>query len=290
MKGEGPSLLVAKRYGSLSFVGKEESVEKQAVEKVLRALDSDRTESRLSLKEVERVVRDLGLVPGNDPKAITALARGALSEAQRRIGEVLEGLRESLGVPSPLPPRLAKILERGESLVLVTPHNLQGHVEIGAEWDEVLLRTPFPIELWPPAALMGSKGGDVTFSAGIPYAVFARRGRVSFYSPDCDNTKRAHELVKAFRPLFRALDLEDLEEAFETLTTLKDGEARVEGAYVLARRGEHWALRRGTVFSDPLLDKAFLLGEEELAFSFPDGLNIAFTTTPLAHKVTSSPL
>lgn len=208
-----------------------------------------------------------------------------MSEARKRIGEVLEGLRESLGIPSPLPPRLAKILERGESLVLATPHNLPAHVEIGTERDEVLLRTPSPIEIWPPASLKGSKGGDVAFDVGIPYAVFARRGRVSFYSPDYENTKRAHRLVKAFRPLFRALGLEDLEEAFEALTTLKDGEARVEGAYVLARRGERWALRRGTVFGDPLLDKAFLLGEEELAFSYPEGLNIAFTTDPLGHKV-----
>jgi hypothetical protein len=258
---------------------------KKVIEKVLLALHNERTESRLSLREVERIVRDQGLVSGDDPKAIAALAKEALSEARNRIREVLEGIRESLGLSLPLPPRLAKILENGYSLVLVTPHNLPGHVQIEAEWDEVFLRTPSPIEIWPPAALVGSKGGDVAFNAGMPYTVFARRGRVSFYSPDHENTKRAHKVVKAFRPLFRVLGLEDLEEAFEALTTLKDGEARMEGAYVLARRGERWALRRGSVFGNPLLDKAFLLGEEDSVFSYPEGLKIAFRTSPVAHKV-----
>jgi hypothetical protein len=280
-------------------VGREESVgkgakdvkkekdmkEREMVEKVLRALDSDRTESRLSLKEVERIVRDLELVPGNDPKTIAVLVKETLSEARKRIREVLEGVRESLGLSSPLPSRLAKILEKGYSLVLVTPHNLPGHVQIEAEWDEVFLRAPSPIEIWPPAALVGSRGGDVAFNAGIPYAVFARRGRASFYSPDHENTKRAHEVVKAFRPLFRVFGLEDLEGAFEALTALKDGEARMEGAYVLARRGERWALRRGSVFGNLLLDKAFLLGEEDLVFSYPEGLKIAFSTSPVGHKV-----
>jgi hypothetical protein len=279
-------------------VGREESVrkgakdvkkekdikEREVVEKVLRALDSDRTESRLSLKEVERVVRDLGLV-GDDPKAIAALAREALSKARNRIRETLEGLRESLGISSPLPSRLAKILERGRSLLLVTPRNLPGHVQVEAEWDEVFLHTPFPVEIWPPIALAGSKGGDVAFNAGIPYAVFARRGRVSFYFPDHQNTERAHKVVQAFRPLFRVLGLDDLEGAFEALTALKDGEARMEGAYVLARRGDRWALRRGSLFGNPLLDKAFLLGEEDLVFSYPEGLSIAFTTDPVGYKV-----
>jgi hypothetical protein len=267
-------------------VKKEKDMKKrEMVEKVLRALDSDRTESRLPLKEVERIVRDLGLVPGNDPRVIAALAKEALSEARKRIREVLEGLRESLGVSSPLPPRLAKILERGRSLLLVTPRNMPGHVQIEAEWDEVFLRTPFPVEIWPPIALAGSRGGDVAFNAGIPYAVFARRGRVSFYSPDHKNTKRAHEVVKTFRSLFRVFGLEDLEEAFDALTALKDGEARMEGDYVLARRRERWALRRGSVFGNPLLDKAFLLGEEEIALSYPQGLSIAFTTDPVGYKV-----
>jgi hypothetical protein len=150
-------------------VGKEEGVgkavkgmkkdTKQAVEKALLALHNERTESRLSLREVERIVRNQGLVSGDDPKAIAALAKEALSEARNRIREVLEGIRESLGLSLPLPPRLAKILEKGYSLVLVTPHNLPGHVQIEAEWDEVFLRTPSPIEIWPPAALVGSKGG-----------------------------------------------------------------------------------------------------------------------------------
>jgi len=260
----------------------------KAMEKVLRALDraleSDRTDSRPSLKEVERVVEDLGLA-GDDPKAITALARKALSEARSRIKEALEGLRESLGISSPLPPRLAKVLERGRSLLLVSPRNLPGHVQVEAEWDEVFLRTPFPIEIWPPIALKGSRGGDVALNAGMPYALLARRGRASFYSPDRQNAERAHKVVKAFHPLFRALGLEDLEEPFETLTALEDGEARMEGAYVLARRGERWALRRGSVFGDPLLDKAFLLGEEEVVLSYPGGLSIAFTTDPVGYKV-----
>ncbi len=77
---------------------------REAVKKVLRALHNGCTESPLSLEEAETAVWYLRLVPGDDPEAITALARQALSEAQNRIRRVLEGVWESLGLSSPLPP------------------------------------------------------------------------------------------------------------------------------------------------------------------------------------------
>jgi hypothetical protein len=58
------------------------------------------------------------------------------------------------------------------------------------------------------------------------------------------------------------LDLADLEGALLALPGLEDGEARAEGRYALARKGDLRVIFRGHLFGDPGLDTAFLLGWE----------------------------
>jgi len=85
--------------------------------------------------------------------------------------------------------------------------------------------------------------------------------------------------VRAFRSLFRAWDLEDLEGALEVLARLKDGETKVEGPYVLVRREESRVLFRGELFGDPALDTAFILGEK-VVLRYPEGLEIGLRANP----------
>jgi len=77
--------------------------------------------------------------------------------------------------------------------------------------------------------------------------------------------------VRKLRPLFQALGLGDLEEALVALGDLGAG-AKAHGAYVLISDPERevLALRRGSLFGDPRLDKAFLLGEE-VVLPYPKG-------------------
>jgi hypothetical protein len=78
-------------------------------------------------------------------------------------------------------------------------------------------------------------------------------------------------LVRKLRPLFQALGLGDLEEVLVALEEL-EAEAKAHGAYVLISDPERevLALRRGSLFGDPRLDKAFLLGEE-VVLPYPEG-------------------
>jgi hypothetical protein len=106
--------------------------------------------------------------------------------------------------------------------------------------------------------------------------LYATRERVFFksYEPGLKHTLKN---VRALRPLFASLRLSDIEEAIEALLGLKDGEARTEAAYVLARKGALFVLRRGSVLGDLHLDKAALLGENA-GLSFPGNGEIAFKT------------
>jgi len=103
--------------------------------------------------------------------------------------------------------------------------------------------------------------------------LFARREGASLLTDGLWEVERALEEARALRPLFAALDLEDLEGALEALLELEDGEARQEGPYVLAREEDARVLRRGAVFQNPALDGAFLLGEE-VRLSFPGGVQV----------------
>jgi hypothetical protein len=118
----------------------------------------------------------------------------------------------------------------------------------------------------------------------VPPGLFVRKGRAYLRTFRPKEVEEALGRVKVLRPLFLALDLGDLEEALEALANLEEGEARTWGPYFLAREGDFRALRRGTLFGDPALDKAFLLGGE-VTLSYPHGVTVALQASLWKHSV-----
>ncbi len=251
---------------------------KEAVERVLRVLHKDPGRYRPTPRKVRAIAQRVA--PEEDPKA---LAEEVLWELQRRVREATEGLWEALKIDSPPPPEVEKALERGESVRVWFPEALPGRValEVGGRATVHFPSSPARFKAGLEAELLGSKGGDLGFDA-LRRGLSARRGRAFFRGEGLERVREAGEVVKTFRPLFKAFVLEDLEEALEALAELKDGEARAEGPYSLARRGKSYALGRGMPFvGPPALSAAFLLGEEEAVFAYPEDLEIGLRVDPV---------
>jgi len=253
----------------------------RAVEEILEALDREFGRYRPTLKTVESVAWELGLE--GDPKA---LARRALKEARSRVEQVVEGLRKSLKTPLPLPSQVREALERGDSWRLFPHYLFPGRMLMSPKGAGARGPIPAPssldlLDTWPrEVTLEGSKGGNVAFVVEGPYFLFARRDRTSFRARELDHLREATGLASAFRPLFDAMGLSGLEEALRALPELKEGEVRTQGPYVLARRrgsstGSLWALGRGGLFGNPLLDRAFLVGGR-VDLHYPEDLKISF--------------
>jgi len=97
----------------------------------------------------------------------------------------------------------------------------------------------------------------------------------SFKGQDREVLDEALETVRALRPLLSAMGHEGLEKALGALRTLEERGSRFEEPYVLARGEGFWALRRGLILGDPVLDGAFLLGEP-VTLSFPGDVEFTF--------------
>jgi hypothetical protein len=252
----------------------------QAVEEILEALDKDFGRYRPALKAVESIIWELDL-EGNSK----ALARKALKELRKRIEQVVEGLEKSLKTPLPLPSKVREALERGDSWELIPHYLFPGRMLMspkgaGAQSPIVVPSSLDLLDIWPrEVTLAGSKGGNVAFVVEGPYFLFARRDHTFFRTRELDHLREATGLASAFRPLFDAMGLSGLEEALRALPELKGGQVRTQGGYVLARRrsssGSLWALGRGDLLGNPLLDAAFLVGGR-VDLHYPEDLKISF--------------
>jgi hypothetical protein len=182
----------------------------------------------------------------------------ALARAMR----VLEGLWEALEIQGNPPLEMAEFLtRRRKSVVKVRSHYGEG-AELTMFFPIASFRLPTPLPAFPLVRLTGSASGDVEVEVEH---IFARKGKVFFSGRHLEKVTTSREAVKVLRPLFAALDLEDLEGALEALSGLDEGEARKEGGYLLVRqRGTEgrFILRRGSLLGDFALDKAFVLGEK----------------------------
>jgi hypothetical protein len=248
---------------------------KEAVKRVLRALHEEPRKYRPDRKRVERAAQRVA--PEEDPKA---LAEEALRELRRRVGEVVDGLWRALGASSPPPLEVRKALERGDRVGVWCSERFSGQALVDLGRRRGSLRVPSALRLEASVVLKGSKGGEVALEVEAPFSLFARRAKASLYAEDLAKVKEARRLAGAFRPLFEALGLADLEAALLALATLEDGEARREGPYVLARKGELFALRRGGLLGTPALDGAFLTGGERVVLAHGGGLEVALRTRP----------
>lgn len=89
-----------------------------------------------------------------------------------------------------------------------------------------------------------------------------------------ERLKDVLEGARFLHPFLSEAGFSDLEGALLTLPRLEDGEIRQEGPYVVARKGEDWVLFRGTLFGNPALDGAFLVGDT-VALPLREGVEVA---------------
>jgi hypothetical protein len=122
----------------------------------------------------------------------------------------------------------------------------------------------FSLEAW---------GGRIEVST--PFGIFVRQNRAFLHVSGLKGVRQALRWAESLRPFLSALDIEDLEGALLALTKLRNGDIRMEGPYLLARRENLRVLRRGLLLENPALDGAFLTGQG-VALFYPKGLGITF--------------
>jgi hypothetical protein len=254
---------------------------KTALERLLQALEEGTY--RATPVGVKAAIADLRLKVEGDPEALVAQV---LEEAWEETRRVLEGFWGALGVLSP-PPVVEKALREGEWVEASCSEPPQGQGQLvlwlrerGATVHLSLSRPlPVPLEGFSLKARVGR------VEAHVATALFVRKGRAYLRTFRPEEVEEALGRVKALRPLFLALDLGDLERALEALLNLEEGEARMWGPYFLARELSFRALRRGTLFGNPALDKAFLL-TGEATLSYAHGVAIALRSSLWKHSIT----
>jgi len=107
---------------------------------------------------------------------------------------------------------------------------------------------------------------------GVGSNLYAANNRVFFEGRSLEDVEEAIKGVKALRPYFSHAGLADLGRALLALRGLEEGEARLEGSYLLARN-ERWFLRRGLVLGDPKLDRDLISGKP-VTLSFPGDVEL----------------
>jgi hypothetical protein len=187
----------------------------------------------------------------------------------RGAARIVEGFLEALGRPR-LKPGTLEALEKGEWsggwYADTGRDRMDITVELGRDRWGLSLPVPpgtpyFKIEKW----------GESTVEVSN-FFLRATEGRAFFKARrDGDGLPETLALVRGLKPLFQALGLGDLEEALLALGDLETG-AKARGPYVLISDTERevLALRRGSLFGDLSLDKAFLT-EGRAVMTYPEG-------------------
>jgi hypothetical protein len=177
---------------------------------------------------------------------------------EMRTRRVLDGLWEAFGLASPPSGVKESLLEGGRIAVWYPGTRGRPELHVWSQTrDKEILPLPRPVSSGQVS--FNSRAGWVEVE--VAPGLFATWERAFFRAQGLGEVREAIEVAKTLRPLFRALDLADLEGALEALATLKEGEGRMEGPYALAKIRGFWSLRRGSLLGDPLLDGAFLAGE-----------------------------
>jgi hypothetical protein len=236
----------------------------ETIQKALDILEEDVLNYR-NLEWVVEVVRKLA--PEADHEA---LAKRVLREAKEWTMGALDGLWRALGITFE-PPWLERALDAGYWMTVTFRQ--------GSEEPEVVLWVPGGEDVRLPLRRSAARAFQLVARIGrvrveAAPRLFARRGRAFLQAQSLQEVEEAIGVARAFRPLFQAMDLADLEGALEALTELEDGESRVEGPHVLFREEEAWTLRTGLVLGDLSLTKDFI-ARHRVVFSYPHGVQIA---------------
>jgi hypothetical protein len=243
-------------------------VEAVMVQSLLQKLEE--ATYRFTPAGVKTAIRDLGLKVEGD---LEELVDKVLERGWRETKEALEGLWKALEVLSP-PAELEEVLRRGGWFQAWRSEFLQEQSVLFQLEGRGAISHSLPSPS-PPLGTFSLKAWGGRVEVRIPPALFVRRERAYLRTWKPKEVELALRGVKRLRPLFGALGLADLEEAIEALLGLEDEEARQRGPYVLVRRGDFHALRRGDLFGDLLLDKDFLVGRRPVVLSYPHGVKIA---------------
>jgi hypothetical protein len=202
------------------------------------------------------------------------LTKQVIEEGHRRTVESLGGLWRMLGVP-PLCEAEEALREEGSLQVACVSWRGKTSVEMTISqryYSDLKLSYPFPEYRGPGFTLRAWTGRvELNTYSGI----YATRERVFFSSNELEKIEEALGDAKVLHPLFESMKINGLDKAIEELASLGDGEARIVGEYFLARSGDTFALRRGSVFGDTALDRA-LLAQGDVVLSFPGDVDISF--------------
>jgi hypothetical protein len=249
---------------------------KTPLQEVLRALEEGFYHPFTS--EIQEALTDLGLKVADSQ----AFSKEVLREAGKRTGEALRGLWEAIEVP-PLP-EVEEALQRGLELSLFcfAHRGLPGKepelevylAELGEKARKVFCSS-LPPHVSPEDFFLHAWAWWI--GGSLHPGLFFRRDRAFFRGHGLNRVRRVLRGVKALSPLFASLGLPDLEEALEVLEAmvqLDSPQPQVRGPYVLARSERFYALRRGSIFGNPLLDADFLV-KGRVKLSTPKGVEIA---------------
>jgi hypothetical protein len=269
----------------------------EAIGKLLEVLEEDPPSCDLSRKKVERLA--LRLFPEKSPRT---LAQRTLEKARTWTMEVLEAFWKDLGIATPTCPRsslgqlaqeIERTLRKGWRVRAKASRSRKGlesavfYLSTGNEcaFHRRPLTRSFPLSgriLSTDFHLTAQAGRVEVYTAG---GLVARRERAFLLARSLERVEKALTEVRSLPSLFAALGLSDLGEALEALLALQRGKVRVEGPYLLVRRGKRWILRRGGLFADPHLDALFFQ-EKWVKLPLPQGLEVSLKAgkEPLSHR------
>ncbi len=243
---------------------------KTELERMLRIVDVGGPIYPFTPEGVRKAAEDQGVKVDEDT------AEKVLKKAHSRMIEVFNGLWDTLQVPPPA--KVEESLRNGGMVKawFYPKGKGPGEVYVGTVDEEAmkvdLLRFPFPKGETPGEFMMRGWRGYVVLMTLSGLA--ATKEGAFFQTKREKDVEEASRDARALRPLFSAMGLSDIEEGLKALKGLPEGEVRMEGPYVLHREGGLMTLRRGSLFGDTALDRAFYAGEE-VKVLFPGGAEIA---------------
>jgi hypothetical protein len=215
----------------------------------------------------------------------TRLAQRVLEEACAQTMEVLEALREDLGLSASrsewesFTQEIQKALADGGCVKVECPSIGYGSPERRAVFWLCKKRTTeaklweqrhFSLSAPPPSQdfeVVAQAGRVEVWTAG---RLIARRDRAFLHLNGLEGIQKALQEMQRLPFLFSALGLSDLEEALSALLELEEGEVKALGPYTLTREGNVQILRRGSLFGDPDTDAPFLRAKPVALAFFPD--------------------
>jgi hypothetical protein len=224
---------------------------------------------------IEYVIKNYGIqVEGN----LELFVSRVVLEGTQRTVRATHKLFESLGIPPQ--PEVENLLSGGVNLKVhylgVEKTGFTGELTVGTFGSgERVLHYPFfvPPELAGEAFTLRAHYGFGLVRLDTKSGLIVSNRNAFLRTSKPEDVEVALNTAKVLRPFFSAIGLENLESALQALASLQEGEARMEGPYVIAKMGGVFALRKGLMLGDPYLDGNLLI-KEEVTMTFPESVEV----------------